>query len=669
MSVMPFEPEGFFDILDWKPFVPMESWMEAEVVVLDGGNKGSFSTYRMPHMKRIFQEVDKIRVIKITLMFASQAGKTITLVNVVLKRLDTDPDNSIIMFPKGNQVKKLYDNKIKPYIDGCETIVQKMDDFVEDKKAHQSSYSKKVAGAILSILDSNNTKSVSAKTIGFDEVADFPPSKVGEAIERLKSFDGKGELALLASTRDPYKEGKDEISHHYNISEIKLQYWANCRECGHQYYPEPETLVYPTVEEWKTKVGIEGEVPKIILLSEYAPYVRESARLKCPHCEQVIDNEQRREQILNEEFEWIEVVPKLYNEDGSVKEWQKTDTPKQNYTSVGFDVNTLCIEGFHMGKIAEKIVQDNYGENVNDDLQHTWVGYFNRPYIPIIKKADVADMLLLGNGLKEWTVPKDTLKIYMGVDTQKDHFWYEIRAYCYNDISHTIAYGRLETFADIEDTWLLAQTIKGEDGDDWMCAKMGIDRRGYNEEEFNRTHEVDYFVQYMVKKYKNGDENRIYATMGVPEITGNKAIQVINDKDLSANRNPLDIKILKISNRYVKNSLNAAIERNIEKQKGEEETFESKLFYVNQDIIQSDAGKTTSVSYIRQYTAEVYDFGKSKTTGKMDTKKSWINPKQADNHLWDCGVTCEAFALQDKLSMQKKTNTQGLGKSVASLFG
>ena len=674
MSVMPYEPDGFFDILDWKPFTPMETWMEKEVVVLDGGNKGSFSTYRMPHMSRIFQEVDKIRVIKITLMFASQAGKTITLVNVVLKRMDTDPDNSIIMFPKGNQVKKLYDNKVKPYIEGCETIVKKMEDFAEDTKSHQSSYSKKIAGAILSVLDANNTKSVSAKTIVFDEVSDFPSSKIGEAIERLKSFDGKGELALLASTRDPYKEGKDEITHHFNISEIKLQYWANCRECNHKYYPEPETLVYPSVEKWKESQGLEGDIPKVILLSEYASYVRMNTKMKCPECGHEINNSERKEQILNREFDWVEVVPLSYNEDGTVEAWQETNSPKQEYTSVGFDVNTLCIEGFDMGKIAEKIVQDTYGENTEKDLQHTYVGFFNRPYIPDKRQSSRADVLLISNAYEEWQIPDDTIALYVGVDSQKDHFWVTVVAYEYDMVSHLVHAARVEDFASIVD--IVEREYYYGNGKRYYqgVKRIAIDSQGYYEKEkfFNeetqqedehivvdiplQVREFVYEMSQMWGSDKDGHE-RIYATRGhdfLPndEYYGFASTQVKVGKYDDVRK----IKTIKLGTVQLKAAFLTTVYRNIDKQKATEDQeaylYNHRLHYINRDTINyvKQLEKPSNKTYDAQITAERFGYSKNK---KGNERKAFHRMRK-DNHFLDCMVQTTQFAIMDNLASMKK---------------
>ena len=227
-------------------------------------------------------------------------------------------------------------------------------------------------------------------------------------------------------------------------------------------------------------------------------------------------------------------------------------------------------------------------------------------------------------------------------------------------MSHTVYASRVESFSDIEDIWQIGQTLEDKDGNYWMISKMGIDRRGYNEASggIRRTDEVDAFVNYMTQRY---GEDRIYATEGHAKLSGDKAFTVVNSRDMSNNRNKVDIKIIKLSDLYLKNTMRRAIDRTIAKVKGDEEAeaWESDLFYINEDIILVDSESVTRKSYTRQYTCEVYDF-KMGDNGKLDKEKSWFIPTKGgkegkgDNHYFDTGVICYALAELDKVSLIRK---------------
>ena len=693
MSILPFEPDGLFNVLNWTPFIKMQDWMEENMIILDGGDQGAFSTWRMPHMERIFQEIDKLTTIQITLMSASQVGKTLMLVSALLKRLDTDPDNTILMFPKGNQLKRLYDTKVKIYVNGCDTINSKLENYEDEaKNNHQSSYSKKIAGAVWSIVDTNNVKSTSAKTLGCDEVADFPVSKAGQAMERLKSYEGKGELAFFTSTQHPERGGDDEINQLYNISEVKMQYWAYCEKCQEHYYPEPETLVYPSVEEWKEDIGLEQEhIPDVVLLAKYAPYVRKNAKLQCPHCGNKIDNTERKRIILDKKFEWIEVEPNIIDENGIVTSWKKVEKPLEDYTSIAFDINTLCIQGFDMGKIAEKIVQNTYGKNKIADLQATWVGYFNRIYKTSIKKREANDILLLTNGLPRGIVPENTAKLYFIADTQKDHWWWMVCAVQWGKIFNVVEHGKVMGWETLKE--LAFRSWKTVDGEYRYADRATVDMRGYQRlEEKDADGEIiqlsinttvtikELIVKANIEARKNGfakrDEHFFIGTMGQEKLRiTDKELELATKrgenptgdicllKNIEDKQNPeLTYKVLHISNLAAKTELFQAINDNIENfkqiEEGKNPTSVKSLYYINDDMAKEGLNRSNprETDFEKMLTSEVFDY--EVKNGKTKGYKTFIQIRKRNDQL-DNSATAIALASLDNI---------GIGYEKAPLF-
>jgi len=513
---------------------------------------------------------------------------------------------------------------------------------------------------------------------------------VNEGIERLKSFDGKGDLSLITSTQHPEKGGDDPINHFYNISEVKLQYWAKCKskKCGQYFYPEPETLVYPTITEWKESRGIEAdeEVPNIIILSDYAPYVRENARFQCPHCGNKVDNEERRQQILAKEFDWFEVEPNVIDDNGLIISWRKAKNPKKNYRSIAFDVNTLCIEGFHMGNIAQKIVQDTYGKNKINDLQHTWVGYFNRIYKTKTETAETSEILMLTNGLSEWVVPKDTAKLYFIADTQKNHYWWAIYAVQWGKKFNVVAHGKAEDDQVLED--LMFRSYKTEEGGSRYIDRATIDRRGFQQSEksdadgnkiqsaVNTTTRIDTLIQTLnIKARKNGiikaEDHLVIGTMGVPHIKASVAqlkegtfkgemhrmVTVENKEDPQ-----LTIKYLMISNLVAKTEMAEAINNNIENFKnienGGQAMILDSLFFINEDMKQRGLAsqRSSNEDFEKMLTAEVYDYAVK--DGKTASYKTWITIRKR-NDQGDNLATVMTLASLDNIGVGLKPQTFG----------
>ena len=118
-TTLSFEAPNLDKILDWKPFIGCQDWFENEIILTSGAKQGRYNANNLPHVKRIFQEIDKLSVVVITLMTSSQTSKTTIGIGSILKYIDTEPNDALIMFPRDNELSKMYDNKVKKLIDGC----------------------------------------------------------------------------------------------------------------------------------------------------------------------------------------------------------------------------------------------------------------------------------------------------------------------------------------------------------------------------------------------------------------------------------------------------------------------------------------------------------------------------------------------------------------------
>jgi len=125
-TTLTFEAPNLDSLLEWKPFVSSEEWFENEIRLLSGKILGSYDANYMPHSKRVHQEIDKLSTVTITLMWASQAIKTTLGVGTIFKYADTEPSDCLIMFPRESELKKMYENKVKKLLDGCQTLKTKI---------------------------------------------------------------------------------------------------------------------------------------------------------------------------------------------------------------------------------------------------------------------------------------------------------------------------------------------------------------------------------------------------------------------------------------------------------------------------------------------------------------------------------------------------------------
>lgn len=635
-----------------EPYITHEEWASKHVY-FSGTNvspiPGSFQIKYSPHYKKLFELMDRPEVRAFYAKWASQSGKSLFEVILIGKKLDTDPANVTLAFPIKDDIKKLVERKVDPVLKGMKRLWSKFSDYRVAESVRASRELKQLAGGSLLISGSGvkDRKSDSMPLLVMDEIGEFEEGAVAEFTERLKAFSKFFAREVGVST---VVHKTDEICTNYNAMETKIEWRYICSECGESFYPEPEYFKYISKEKYKEEIKSDD-----IELHKYRERAKQTAHIECPHCSYQIDSKEKDEMILNQGMDWFLIEG----------DWDGV--------TIGADLNSFGSFFVSYDEIVDKLI--SAGDN-EAQLEKIYRGYFNRFYEVKYDEVNEEDILLIGNELKEWEIPEDTYKIYMGVDTQKDHFWYEVKAFCYGNISHTISWGRLETFGEIEDVWNYGQNLQGH-GDIWQIAKMGIDRRGYNQEGVRRTEEVDTFVEYMVSKYKVGDENRIYAIEGEPKLTGDKPFTVVSMKQRAKEAKKSywndipDIKIIKMSNLYMKGIVSRAIERTISFEKAENEEarhrFDDMRFYVDEDTIEVDKKGTISTSYTRQITAEVFGYEKNKKTGKVADVKTWFNPKQADNHITDTSCICYTFAQQDNINLERKPIKTKVEKTISKL--
>ncbi|MCK5343180.1 MAG: phage terminase large subunit family protein, partial [Candidatus Heimdallarchaeota archaeon] len=319
--------------------------------------------------------------------------------------------------------------------------------------------------------------------------------------------------------------------------------------------------------------------------------------------------------------------------------------------------NALGMYFTSLETMADEVIQAEQTGNY-ETLAQVYLDYFNEYYDLQTETVEKNEILTLSNGLKSKTLPKDTYRVYMGIDTQKDHFWYVIDSYSYGNISNTVMHGRVETTGELE--IIMGLQFDTEDGRKMGIDRVGVDRLG------NRTTEVDAWVEHLI--VNEGLEDFIYLTMG---FSGSSSIKPFEEftliKDLTTNeRRAKPLKGFKLNNKLLKNSLNSRITRTIKKVKGDDEDaqdFETKLFYINQDIVDiaEATEKSITTDYENQMTSEEY-IRKRQKNGTYAKEESWEKKAKGGkhNHIWDCHVTCEGFSVMDNISSVKKPSNDSV---------
>ena len=631
----------------WNEDISTVEWCERNIYLHSDASPitGGLSFDETPHVPFILDQFDRPEVYKIVLNWSTQTAKTFSMQCAWAKAMDTDPCRMQWSIKNNNDLEDYLEEKMTPFIRGIKVLQEKLLVLAEDKKKKTRAKSMNVYGGGTTFTGTTaaERRSKSVKYIFMDEIALYGKGHVIELEGRTKFFERFFPKMFEVSSR---KHPGDEMDESFDTCETQYELQTFCSECEQTFYAGSDHFKTLPVHKYLADRDLKREE---LDFQDYVSEMVKDVYLECPHCQHRITNAEKDKNILEKKYSWVLVKG------------------KENGRSIGAKANALATRITSFEKIA--ILQANAEYKADVEVLHQfYIDYFNEFYEKKVDAVDSGDLLLLGNGLSKWVAPGDTVKIYMGVDTQKDHFWWSVRAYCYDKVSHTLAHGRAETFDDLEKIFEIGQSIVTEYGEVLAIDKLGIDRRGYNTDKVKRTDEVDEWVKSMILKWRRGDENRIYATEGEPKLSGDTPYSIVTRKDESDRRIKVDVKVMKLSNIYLKTSIRTAMSNTIESKKSEEpEAFEGvPKFLINQTTIDADMQGTTSISYTRQITAESYDYDIDKN-GRAAKEKTFINPKQADNHCFDTDVICEGFAQKDQIYLEKRQNTVGLDKILHNL--
>jgi len=640
-----------------EPIRGIQSWAEKEMVFTDlevSPILGNFKVKYSPHYIKLFLLIERVMTRELFAKWASQSGKSLFAVLIAAHKLDTLPATVIYAQPLKDDVSTILQTKINPVLKSIPKLWQKFEDYKEAEKIRTKDAAKKLAGGNFLVKGSGtkDRKSQTSPFIVLDEIGEFEEGAVFEFKERTKSFTKFHPKVVGVST---IVHPKDEICSNFDACSVKIEWHYVCMECKGHFYPDIKLFKFKQKKDYLKENEIAEED---IVQNKYIDEAKATVHMECPHCQNKIDTKEKDVMIAQQSMDWY-----IRHENGEYELLEIENLTTE--TSFGTDMNSFGSFFVTYEDMVESIIK---AEDDEIKLGKLYRGWFNRFYKKNIKQADQNDMLLLGNKVKEWIVPEDTVRIYLTVDNQINYFFAQVTAIGYGNVTHVMYFDRVESWNDIEDLWDRCQYLEDKDGEVYMVSKMMIDRRGYNEGGVSRTDEADAFVDYMTQKW---GEDRVYGGEGHPVITGNKAFTVVNHKDYSNQRNELKVKIVKFSNLYLKNILFRSIDRTIIKEKAEKTEDEgflytAKLFYINQDNIERDRIGTTSLSITKMLTAEAFDYAKNPKTGKMALEKSWI-PIRKRNDAIDTSTMALTLAEMDKIALMRKPTGENLQEALSGI--
>lgn len=623
----------------------IREWAESNIVFKDSSVSpipGKFKIENSFHMDLIFKTLDRRDVREVYCKLASQLGKSLITLIYAGHKLDQNPAYVGYFIPTENNLSKIIQTKIDPVLKSIPSIWRKMTDYKSEKDDDDASQRgrgkqtmKMVPGGGLLISGSSvqSRKSITLQSIIFDESGEMSNSVVEEASERIKSYLKFFPKILSVST---IVHPGDSICTSYDRAECQMEYHYICPSCENSFYPDASTFYYP-----KNNDDLD--------FSQYVRFAEDNAAVVCPHCQyHILEAERQAMLYAGRGMKWVSV--------------------KGNYDTartVAFSANSLHSMFVPLGTVAEKLIKISLSETKEEELRTFYRGWFNEFYSSEQDEFTDADMVVerAGVEIKKYCVPDDTVALYLGVDTQKDHFWYKVEAFRENRNSLTIMAGRIESFGDIID--LLDMRFEYEDGEPYHAGirRMGIDLGGYVETEkvFDERSGRDITVitknvpeetkQFVIEQSElrgiDNDYERVYGVRGYDFLPDESMFKIVSVPfKLESWKKERTLKMIKMGATAAKLNYVSRLNRKI---LGEDRGVAE----IAQWLLDSYGGERDRYHIAHQLTSEVYTWPKDISKSKRK-RKTFVKIKK-QNHLLDCSAIIETLAAIDRVDTLRAT--------------
>jgi phage terminase large subunit GpA-like protein len=551
---------------------------------LTSAEPGRWRTSRTPYLQGIMDAFSDPYVEEITVMAASQVGKTEAMLNMLGFIIDQDPGPTLMVLPRESDAKSFSYNRVMPMFE-CSYLLQehlpKVGDDITKLEYHLSRM-------ILYFAGSNSPADLASRPIRFlflDEVDKYPRFSGREAdpiklaSERQKTFWNKKTVKVSTpTTREGYIHREFEKSD-------RRRFYVPCVHCG-----KYQILIFGQIK-WPQ------EVPSEVIKNERLAWY------ECLHCGQSIKDYEKNKMLLG--GRWIPEGAEIDNQ-GNVS----GEVVRSKHR--GFWINSLYSPWLTWSDIAAEFLKSKDSIELLMNFVNSWLA---EVWEENLGKSKPDEIKALALNYAKGTVPAEAMVLTAGVDVQKDHFYVVIRAWGLQQRSWLILATRLETQNWDEVKAFILDTLypsENPSDDPWPVRLACVDT-GYRTDEaydFCRKH------GFVARPVKGKD----YLDHGIPF----KVSKI--DKFPSGKPIPGGLQLWHIDTTYFKDKLIRMIKN------------------TETDILGGwRVYKGVSDEYCIQMCSEHKVIIRDRKTGKSHEEWRKVT-SHASNHYWDCEVAALAAA-------------------------
>ncbi len=582
---MPAAEAPLLQFADFEPEAPLtvSEWAD-KYRVLDNSSAepGQWNTARTPYLKEPMDAFCDPTVREIIMRTCTQIGKTSFQLNCLGFIVDHDPGPTMIVLPRDEDCRGWGAKKFRPMVEASPAL-QSHTTGKEDDLAGKLYQFDRMAVKFAGANSPADLSSDPCRYVLFDEIDKYPrfsgkeadPVKLGE--ERMKTYWNRKSLKVSTPTLE-----SGYITRDFNRSD-KRHFWLPCPRCG-RYQPlsfrrnEGTGLVrFPeeaTGEEIKRKA-----------LAWY----------ECGKCAGRIEERERLGMLAA--GVWCPQSCEV-NDRGKIK----GDIPSTDVR--GYQLSVLYSPWVTWSETVAEFLETKDDAPLFMNFVNSWLGETWKMRAQEVKESHLKGRI----STYRWgIVPKNAVVLTGGIDVQKDHFRFVVRAWGVGEESWLIRYGSVEQWEQLIQVVTIGYEMERQT-DERMLRLFCIDS-GF------RTDEVyAYARQY---------QEILRPTKGASSLQATPIRRTHLDKFPNGKPIPGGINLWTLNTEYYKDKLN----RLIHTQSGDPGEW-----HLPADRVESD--------YFAQMTSEHKQAKRDTKTGKVTESWEPVSEGRA-NHYWDC----EAMAL------------------------
>lgn len=571
--------------------IPVSLWAERHRVVHVSSLPGPWRNQVTPYAAAIMDSSFYPSVGRISIMKCPQSGGTEAVHNCVAYAIDRAPGPVLYVYPDEATARENAQDRIIPMLHASPRLREYLTGMSDDL----SSLRVKLAHLTIYMAWSGSPARLGNKPIRYlvmDELDKYQDTKREASAEalaekRVITWGRRAKIWKLSTPTVP----DAPIARAFNQSEAKFRYFVICPYCGCELLMDFERIGWP--EDCDDPVKLESRS-----LGFYA----------CQHCDARWNDADRdlavRKGLWRDEASGLAINEHL---------------ARHNPISLGFHIPAWISPFNSLSKIASVALSYRLKPELQllKDLRNN---YKAEPWEAEFEKRDEEKLLELCDDRPRGAVPgplqadgKEAAPrvscLLAGVDTQKDHFYYVIRAFGFGELTESwlVQAGTVGSLEAL-DQLLWQNVYAAADGSEHQVKAAMIDAMG------SRTAEI---YRYAIKR-----RGQVYPWMGkrsmsqpytprpqeyYPDTAGNKV------------KIPGGMNLWLCDVTFFKNDLAHRLTIH---------PADPGAFHLHSN----DKGELDE--YGRQMCAEIYD----------EKEQAWLNPRNRPNHYWDCEVMVNALA-------------------------